>query len=129
MKKYVIPTLNMIIFFSLAIYTSIRDGKAYHLIWIIGVGLYFYRFIILNLRKNTNTVKVSAMNKAFSYLTMLVLDLTIYEVLTGDRISDEAGDYLAYSVLAVTLLIWLIDYYIRPCLIPQLKFWFRHYMK
>ena len=118
----------MIIFFPLAIYNSIRDGEAYHLIWIIGIGIFFYRYIISNLKKNTNKIKVSAMNKAFSYLTMLTLGVAIFEILSGDRISEEVGDHLAYSVLAVTLLIWLIDYYIRPCLIPQLKFWLRHYM-
>ena len=128
MKKYVIPTLNLIIISLTSAYIEIREGQAYHLIWIIGIGFFYYWFIISNLRKNTNEIKIKSMNKILSILAMVSLGGTAYELITGDRISDEVGDYLVYSVLAVTLLIILVDYYIKPCLIPRLKFWLKHYM-
>ena len=114
MKKYIVPTLNLIIMSSLFTYLSIRDRTLTNGILCIAGTLFFYGFIVWNLKKGINEIKVSTLNQIMSLLSLALLTGTLYEVISGNFITEGTGNMMAYILTIAGLLIWAYNYYIKP---------------
>ncbi len=114
MIKYILPIVNCIIICSLSVLMNFRDDTL-----IIGVILAIIVLIetvyhINLIRKNGNQIKINAVNKIMTLLSVVLIAGCLYEIVTGNMISDEAGDIMAMLLVAVGGGIWLYDYCIKP---------------
>lgn len=46
-------------------------------------------------------------------LSAVLIAGCLYEGITGNTISDKAGDYIAIAVVVIGILIWIYDYCIK----------------
>lgn len=114
MIKYILPVLNCVIICALALMLNFRDNTP-----VIGVILAIIMLIAtiyqINLiRKNGNEIKIKAINKIMTLGSAVLIAGCLYEIITGNMISDEVGDIMAIVLVVAGVGIWLYDYCIKP---------------
>ena len=112
--KYILPIVNCVIICTLSLILNFRDNTP-----IIGVILAIVVLIetvyhINLIRKNGNQIKINAINKVMTLLYVALIAGCLYEMITGNIISDQAGDIMAIALVAIGVGIWLYDYCIKP---------------
>lgn len=112
--KYILPIVNCVIICSLSLILNFRDDTP-----IIGVILAIIVLIetvyhINLIRKNGNQIKINAINKITTLLSVALIAGCLYEIITGNMISDQAGDIMAIVLVIIGGGIWLYDYCIKP---------------
>ena len=112
--KYILPIVNCVIICALSLMMNFRDDTP-----IIGVVLAIIILIetvyhINLIRKNGNEIKIKAINKIMTLGSAVLVVGCLYEIITGNMISDEAGDIMAILLVAAGIGIWLYDYCIKP---------------
>lgn len=114
MKKYILPIVNGVIICSLAIILNIRDDTLIIGVLFAVIMLTATVYLINLIKNNGNEIRIKAINKIMTILSAVLLAGWLYETVTGNMISDETGDYMAIATVAVGVIIWLHDYYIKP---------------
>ena len=112
--KYILPIVNCVIICTLSLMMNFRDDTP-----IIGVILAIIILIetvyhINLIRKNGNQIKINSINKVMTLLSVALIAGCLYEMITGNIISDQAGDIIAIALVAIGVGIWLYDYCIKP---------------
>ena len=112
--KYILPIVNCVIICTLSLILNFRDNTP-----IIGVILAIVVLIetvyhINLIRKNGNQIKINSINKVMTLLSVALIAGCLYEMITGNIISDQAGDIMAIALVAIGVGIWLYDYCIKP---------------
>ncbi len=112
--KYILPIVNCVIICTLALMMNFRDETP-----IIGIILSVVILIetvyhINLIRKNGNQIKINGINKIMTLCSAVAIAGCLYEIITGNMISDEAGDIIAIAFVVVGGGIWLYDYCIKP---------------
>ncbi|MBQ8613640.1 MAG: hypothetical protein IJ416_05440 [Ruminiclostridium sp.] len=114
MKKYIIPTINCVIICALILFLNIRDDTPIigilFSIGTVAVTLYLIKLI----RNNGNEIKINAINKLMTLTSVVLTAGCLYELITGNMISDKTGDIIALIVVIIGICIWLYDYCIKP---------------
>lgn len=114
MKKYILPVVNCIVICSLCLCGNLRDGTPIHSVFFIAITLAFSIFLIKLIKDKGNPIKINAMNKIITLTSLVLAGGFLYETITGNMISDKAGDILAVCLVLVGIVIWLYDYFIKP---------------
>ena len=112
--KYILPIVNCVVICTLSLILNFRDDTP-----IIGVILAIIILIetvyhINLIRKNGNQIKINSINKVMTLLSVALIAGCLYEMITGNIISDQAGDIIAIALVAIGVGIWLYDYCIKP---------------
>lgn len=112
--KYILPAVNCIVICTLALLLNFRDDTPI-------IGVIFVMIILIEtvyhinlIRKNGSEIKINAINKTMTLLSAVLIAGCLYEGITGNTISDKAGDYIAIAVVVIGVIIWLYDYCIKP---------------
>lgn len=112
--KYILPVVNGIVICTLAIVLNFRDDTPM-------IGVIFAMIVLIEtvyhinlIRKNGNEIKINAINKVMTLLSVVLIVGCLYEGITGNVISDKAGDYIAIAVVVIGTIIWIYDYCIKP---------------
>lgn len=114
MMKYILPAVNGVILCTTSLLLNIREGTP-----VIGVLLAMIMLIAtvyqMNLiQKNGSEIKIEAFNKIMTLASIVLTAGCLYEVITGNIISDEEGDYMAMTLVVIGVGIWVHDYFIKP---------------
>ena len=120
-KKYVLPTIDLIISLTVLIVLSIRDNELYSTIFSVVICFGVYGYLIINLYRQTNPIKVKTATKIYTFAASVLLFGAIYEYSCNRRIGGEAENILTMFVAGVSIFIWLYDYFLKP----YLKLWLK----
>ena len=114
MKKYILPFFNCIIISTLAFGLNLRDDTIITGVFFAIMTLVATIYQIYLIKKNGNEIKINAINKIMTILSAILVGGSLYEIFTGQMISDETGDYMALAIIIVGGVILVYDYYIKP---------------
>jgi len=112
--KYILPIVNCVIICTLAVVLNFRDDTPVIGVIFAAIILVLTAYQINLIGKNGNEIKIKAINKIMTLGSAVLIVGCLYEIITGNMISDEAGDIMAILLVAAGIGIWLYDYCIKP---------------
>lgn len=118
-KNYIISIGNCVVICMLFFLLSIRDDTVGLTLLFIFGEIIITGYLVKNIKNKINTIKVNAINKMMTLLSVVLTLGFLYECSTGSRITDKTGDLLAVLLLIICVLIWLYDYWIKPFINKQ----------
>lgn len=112
--KLILAIVNCVVICTLALILNFRDDTPIMGVLFSIIVLIETVYLINLIRKNGNEIKINAINKIMTLLSVVLTAGCLYETITGNVISDKTGDYVAIGVVVVGGIIWLYDYCIKP---------------
>lgn len=114
MMKYILPIVNCVIICTLSVMLNFRDDTPVIGVILAVIILIVTIYHISLIRKNGNEIKIKAINKIMTLGSAVLIAGCLYEIITGNIISDQAGDIMSILLVAAGAGIWLYDYCIKP---------------